>query len=150
MLCETSSWRGRRESGHPRCGRARDQGPHFLSLLRHLPGSHLQDIEEWAVPNNADYIALSFVQIHGTNHFRSPRVSYVVKQWRMLLAARSADDVKDCRKHFGGKDIKARIVDRTAAFVIYLSLSFMIILVSFESRMQSNRLLQASRKLSES
>ncbi|CAE7731231.1 PYK, partial [Symbiodinium necroappetens] len=40
----------------------------------------IKDIEEWAVPNNADYIALSFVQ--------------------------SADDVKDCRKHFGGKDIK--------------------------------------------
>ncbi|CAL1163333.1 unnamed protein product [Cladocopium goreaui] len=40
----------------------------------------IKDIAEWAVPNDADYIALSFVQ--------------------------SADDVKDCRKHFGGKDIK--------------------------------------------
>ncbi|CAJ1336448.1 unnamed protein product [Effrenium voratum] len=40
----------------------------------------IKDIEDWAVPNNADYIALSFVQ--------------------------SADDVKDCRKHCGGKDIK--------------------------------------------
>jgi len=40
----------------------------------------IKDIEDWAVPNNADYIALSFVQ--------------------------SADDVKECRKHFNGKDIK--------------------------------------------
>eukprot|EP00435_Cladocopium_sp_Y103_P069662 s92_g33.t1 len=40
----------------------------------------IKDIEEWAVPNNADYIALSFVQ--------------------------SADDVKECRKHCKGKDIK--------------------------------------------
>jgi len=40
----------------------------------------IKDIEDWAVPNNADYIALSFV--------------------------RSADDVKECRKHFNGKDIK--------------------------------------------
>merc|ERR1712176_1564623 len=38
------------------------------------------DIEKWAVPNNADYIALSFVQ--------------------------SADDVRTCRKHCGGKPIK--------------------------------------------
>merc|ERR1719392_72303 len=38
------------------------------------------DIEKWAVPNNADYIALSFVQ--------------------------SADDVKECRKHCGDKPIK--------------------------------------------
>merc|ERR1712137_1041178 len=38
------------------------------------------DIEEWAVPNNADYIALSFVQC--------------------------ADDVKECRKHCAGKPIK--------------------------------------------
>merc|ERR1719343_2003468 len=35
----------------------------------------VKDIEEWAVPNNADYIALSFVQ--------------------------SPDDVKECRKHCG-------------------------------------------------
>merc|ERR1712048_537247 len=40
----------------------------------------IKDIEEWAVPNNADYIALSFVQC--------------------------ADDVKECRKHCGGKPIK--------------------------------------------
>ena len=40
----------------------------------------VKDIAEWAVPNDADYIALSFVQ--------------------------SADDVKECRKHFDGKDIK--------------------------------------------
>merc|ERR1712039_498052 len=40
----------------------------------------IKDIEGWAVPNNADYIALSFVQ--------------------------SADDVKECRKHCDGKDIK--------------------------------------------
>merc|ERR1719499_1244514 len=40
----------------------------------------IKDIEEWAVPNNADYIALSFVQ--------------------------SADDVKECRKHCAGKPIK--------------------------------------------
>ncbi|CAE7642204.1 PYK [Symbiodinium pilosum] len=40
----------------------------------------VKDIAEWAVPNNADYVALSFVQ--------------------------SADDVKECRKHFDGKDIK--------------------------------------------
>merc|ERR1712203_974906 len=40
----------------------------------------IKDIGEWAVPNNADYIALSFVQ--------------------------SADDVKDCRKHCGDKPIK--------------------------------------------
>jgi len=40
----------------------------------------VKDIEEWAVPNNADYIALSFVQ--------------------------SAQDVKDCRKHCGDKPIK--------------------------------------------
>eukprot|EP00930_Biecheleria_cincta_P008665 TRINITY_DN1101_c0_g1_i1.p1 TRINITY_DN1101_c0_g1~~TRINITY_DN1101_c0_g1_i1.p1 ORF type:complete len:459 (-),score=112.07 TRINITY_DN1101_c0_g1_i1:143-1519(-) len=38
------------------------------------------DIEQWAVPNDADYIALSFVQ--------------------------SAQDVKDCRKHCGDKPIK--------------------------------------------
>jgi len=38
------------------------------------------DITDWAVPNNADYIALSFVQ--------------------------SADDVKECRKHCGDKPIK--------------------------------------------
>jgi len=38
------------------------------------------DIVDWAVPNNADYIALSFVQ--------------------------SADDVKECRKHCGDKPIK--------------------------------------------
>ena len=41
----------------------------------------VKDIADWAVPNEADYIALSFVQ--------------------------SAGDVKECRKHFGGKDIKA-------------------------------------------
>merc|ERR1712003_379907 len=40
----------------------------------------IKDIVEWAVPNNADYIALSFVQ--------------------------SADDVKECRKHCGDKPIK--------------------------------------------
>merc|ERR1711933_601583 len=40
----------------------------------------IKDIEEWAVPNNADYIALSFVQ--------------------------SAGDVKECRKHCGDKPIK--------------------------------------------
>jgi len=40
----------------------------------------IKDIAEWAVPNNADYIALSFVQ--------------------------SPEDVKECRKHCGGKDIK--------------------------------------------
>merc|ERR1719510_1436931 len=40
----------------------------------------IKDITGWAVPNNADYIALSFVQ--------------------------SADDVKECRKHCGGKPIK--------------------------------------------
>merc|ERR1712066_1016372 len=40
----------------------------------------IKDIEEWAVPNNADYIALSFVQ--------------------------SAEDVKECRKHCAGKPIK--------------------------------------------
>jgi len=38
------------------------------------------DIVDWAVPNNADYIALSFVQ--------------------------SANDVKECRKHCGDKPIK--------------------------------------------
>jgi len=38
------------------------------------------DIKDWAVPNDADYIALSFVQ--------------------------SAQDVKDCRSHCGGKPIK--------------------------------------------
>merc|ERR1711972_1180835 len=40
----------------------------------------IKDIEEWAVPNNADYIALSFVQ--------------------------SPEDVKECRKHCAGKPIK--------------------------------------------
>eukprot|EP00413_Alexandrium_margalefii_P009853 CAMPEP_0204526466 /NCGR_PEP_ID=MMETSP0661-20131031/8458_1 /ASSEMBLY_ACC=CAM_ASM_000606 /TAXON_ID=109239 /ORGANISM="Alexandrium margalefi, Strain AMGDE01CS-322" /LENGTH=466 /DNA_ID=CAMNT_0051532315 /DNA_START=41 /DNA_END=1441 /DNA_ORIENTATION=+ len=40
----------------------------------------VKDITEWAVPNNADYIALSFVQ--------------------------SAEDVKECRKHCDGKPIK--------------------------------------------
>merc|ERR1712066_238062 len=40
----------------------------------------IKDIEEWAVPNNADFIALSFVQ--------------------------SPDDVKDCREHCKGKPIK--------------------------------------------
>mmetsp|Transcript_89302 Transcript_89302/g.207815 ORF Transcript_89302/g.207815 Transcript_89302/m.207815 type:complete len:439 (+) Transcript_89302:67-1383(+) len=40
----------------------------------------VKDIEEWAVPNDADYIALSFVQ--------------------------SADDVKECRKHCAGKPIR--------------------------------------------
>merc|ERR1740138_1086868 len=40
----------------------------------------VKDIVDWAVPNNADYIALSFVQ--------------------------SADDVKECRKHCGDKPIK--------------------------------------------
>jgi len=40
----------------------------------------VKDIVEWAVPNNADYIALSFVQ--------------------------SPEDVNECRKHCGGKDIK--------------------------------------------
>eukprot|EP00929_Paragymnodinium_shiwhaense_P020360 TRINITY_DN135_c0_g2_i3.p1 TRINITY_DN135_c0_g2~~TRINITY_DN135_c0_g2_i3.p1 ORF type:complete len:492 (+),score=139.74 TRINITY_DN135_c0_g2_i3:215-1477(+) len=40
----------------------------------------LFDIKDWAVPNNADYIALSFVQ--------------------------SAQDVKDCRAACGGKPIK--------------------------------------------
>jgi len=40
----------------------------------------INDIEGWAVPNNADYIALSFVQSPG--------------------------DVKECRKHCAGKDIK--------------------------------------------
>merc|ERR1719226_399284 len=40
----------------------------------------VKDIEQWAVPNNADYIALSFVQ--------------------------SAEDVKECRKHCAGKPIK--------------------------------------------
>jgi len=38
------------------------------------------DIKEWAVPNSADYIALSFVQ--------------------------SPEDVIECRKHFDGKPIK--------------------------------------------
>lgn len=38
------------------------------------------DIEKWAVPNNADYIAVSFVQCK--------------------------EDVQECRKHFQGKDIK--------------------------------------------
>lgn len=38
------------------------------------------DVKDWAVPNDADYIALSFVQ--------------------------SAQDVKDCRGHCGGKPIK--------------------------------------------
>jgi len=38
------------------------------------------DIEKWAVPNEADYIALSFVQ--------------------------SASDVQECRKHCAGKPIK--------------------------------------------
>merc|ERR1711972_754479 len=40
----------------------------------------IKDIEEWAVPNNADYIALSFVQC--------------------------AEDVKECRKHCADKPIK--------------------------------------------
>merc|ERR1712048_1173116 len=40
----------------------------------------IKDIEEWAVPNNADFIALSFVQC--------------------------AEDVKECRKHCAGKPIK--------------------------------------------
>mmetsp|Transcript_63874 Transcript_63874/g.161848 ORF Transcript_63874/g.161848 Transcript_63874/m.161848 type:complete len:473 (+) Transcript_63874:66-1484(+) len=40
----------------------------------------VKDIVEWAVPNNADYIALSFVQ--------------------------SPDDVKECRKHCAGKPIQ--------------------------------------------
>merc|ERR1712060_1001308 len=40
----------------------------------------IKDIEGWAVPNNADYIALSFVQC--------------------------GQDVKDCRKHCGDKPIK--------------------------------------------
>merc|ERR1719433_1912166 len=40
----------------------------------------VKDITEWAVPNNADYIALSFVQ--------------------------SAEDVRECRKHCAGKPIK--------------------------------------------
>jgi len=40
----------------------------------------VKDIEDWAVPNDADYIALSFVQ--------------------------SPDDVKECRKHCAGKPIK--------------------------------------------
>eukprot|EP00931_Biecheleriopsis_adriatica_P121115 TRINITY_DN961_c0_g1_i10.p1 TRINITY_DN961_c0_g1~~TRINITY_DN961_c0_g1_i10.p1 ORF type:complete len:485 (+),score=125.25 TRINITY_DN961_c0_g1_i10:60-1457(+) len=40
----------------------------------------VKDIEDWAVPNNADYIALSFVQC--------------------------ADDVEECRKHCADKPIK--------------------------------------------
>jgi pyruvate kinase len=40
----------------------------------------IKDIVDWAVPNDADYIALSFVQ--------------------------SPDDVKECRKHCAGKPIK--------------------------------------------
>ncbi|CAK9041383.1 Pyruvate kinase (PK) [Durusdinium trenchii] len=48
----------------------------------------IKDIADWAVPNDADYIALSFVQSFGKG---------------------SAQDVKDCRKHFNGKDIKAVI-----------------------------------------
>merc|ERR1711972_1050990 len=40
----------------------------------------IKDIVDWAVPNDADYIAVSFVQ--------------------------SAEDVKECRKHCGGKPIK--------------------------------------------
>lgn len=40
----------------------------------------VKDIVEWAVPNNADYIALSFVQ--------------------------SPEDVKECRKHCAGKPVK--------------------------------------------
>ncbi|CAK0910549.1 unnamed protein product [Prorocentrum cordatum] len=40
----------------------------------------IKDIVDWAVPNNADYIALSFVQ--------------------------SPDDVKECRKHCADKPIK--------------------------------------------
>merc|ERR1712061_883527 len=40
----------------------------------------IKDIVEWAVPNNADFVALSFVQ--------------------------SAGDVKECRKHCGDKPIK--------------------------------------------
>merc|ERR1712137_1188977 len=40
----------------------------------------VKDIVDWAVPNNADYIALSFVQ--------------------------SPEDVKECRKHCGDKPIK--------------------------------------------
>merc|ERR1719254_27069 len=40
----------------------------------------IKDIVDWAVPNNADYIAVSFVQ--------------------------SAEDVKECRKHCGDKPIK--------------------------------------------
>eukprot|EP00441_Pelagodinium_beii_P038980 CAMPEP_0197647358 /NCGR_PEP_ID=MMETSP1338-20131121/25045_1 /TAXON_ID=43686 ORGANISM="Pelagodinium beii, Strain RCC1491" /NCGR_SAMPLE_ID=MMETSP1338 /ASSEMBLY_ACC=CAM_ASM_000754 /LENGTH=457 /DNA_ID=CAMNT_0043221135 /DNA_START=70 /DNA_END=1443 /DNA_ORIENTATION=+ len=40
----------------------------------------IKDVEDWAVPNDADYIALSFVQ--------------------------SAQDVKDCRAHCDGKPIK--------------------------------------------
>merc|ERR1712146_665586 len=40
----------------------------------------IKHIEEWAVPNNADYIALSFVQC--------------------------AEDVKECRKYCAGKPIK--------------------------------------------
>merc|ERR1719359_1821293 len=40
----------------------------------------IKDIEEWAVPNSADFIALSFVQ--------------------------SPEDVKECRKHCGDKPIK--------------------------------------------
>merc|ERR1712039_391654 len=40
----------------------------------------IKDIVEWAVPNNADYIAVSFVQ--------------------------SPEDVKECRRHCGDKPIK--------------------------------------------
>merc|ERR1712039_1072756 len=40
----------------------------------------VKDIVDWAVPNNADYIAVSFVQ--------------------------SAEDVRECRKHCGDKPIK--------------------------------------------
>jgi len=47
----------------------------------------IKDIEEWAVPNNADYIALKFGD-----------------GW--LPNRESADDVKECRKHCKGKDIK--------------------------------------------
>ena len=77
-----------------------------------------QDIEDWAVPNNADYIALSFVQKLGLRQglgLQKTKLKDLAlgvafgRVWPESRGAlpRSADDVKDCRKHCGGKDIKA-------------------------------------------
>ena len=60
-----------------------------------VPSADLQDIADWAVPNNADYIALSFVQIHGTNRLISPKSVVTDVQSRARREA-TASHGKEC------------------------------------------------------